>query len=158
VNINKAVIVAIAHGQYEYAQQIMQNTIPLDSELSMHKPGAVMAYGIIAAGMGDMDLLHELVKFPFQVQSFLDIGLFGVSWFSPLIILSLYSKENYQAAAEILGFIYEKGTFTIGWLETWPSINHIGPDLEAKLGKKAYQQAFDRGKTMSFEDIRRYVM
>jgi predicted ATPase/class 3 adenylate cyclase len=158
VNINKATILAITYEKYQEAEQILAKTLPFDEEFSMHTPGAMMAYGITAAGLSNLDMLRESAKFPFQAMRFVDTGAFGLSWFSPLVTISLYYNENYQAAAECLGFTYEKGTLTRGWLKKWALIKQIESKIVEILGKQIFQQAYDKGKTMDFPEFGLYIL
>ncbi|MEJ2485578.1 MAG: adenylate/guanylate cyclase domain-containing protein [Anaerolineales bacterium] len=158
VKINKATIIALTHQQYQQAKQILQSTLPIDAEFSMHTPGAMMAYGIAAVGTGDIEMVMELAKFPFHAMTFVDTGVFGLSWFSPIIIFSLNYQKKYQQAAECLGFTYERGKISRGMVERWPLIKQIEAELKDTLGVQAFQQAYDKGKKMKFNEFREYVM
>ena len=158
VNINKAIIIAITYGKYQQAKQLLQASLPFEAEFSMHSPGAIMAYGVVAVGLGETEVLHTAAIFPFQAKNFVDTGMSSLSWFSPLVILSLYHQEKYHAAAECYGFTKEHVKLTHGWLKKWPPIHQIEEQLKGKLGESLYQQGYEKGKTMSFFDFAEYVL
>jgi predicted ATPase/class 3 adenylate cyclase len=157
VNINKATVIAMGFDDYQQAKQIMEDTLPLDAEFSMHTPNGLMTHGLIAAGLGELETLTKVAWFPYEAAKFVDTGLFGLSWFSPLIAVALYYKKEYQAAVECIGFTREKGIITYGMLEDWSVLQKIRQEMKEILGQDAYQHALEQGKTMGFEDFRRYL-
>ncbi len=158
VNVNKAFIIAMNHQKYREARQILEDTMPVDAEFSMHKPGLMMAYGITAAGLGENDLLKETIRFPFQTTTLLDSGASGLSWFSPLIMYALYCLENYQAAAECLGYCTENEIISHGWLGKWKLIQGLEAKLKVKLGEQDFKNAYDKGTKMNFFDFGQYLV
>ena len=157
VNINKSAIIAISHQDYQEARKILQATIPFDSEFSMHTPGAMMAYGITAAGLDEIEILKKTAKFPFQALSQIDAGLSGLNWFSPLIAYTFYRLENFTAAAECWGFCEENNVLSLGWFQNWSLLKNLDERLKEKLGVEDFQKAYNQGKTMSFLDFGTYL-
>ena len=157
VNINKAAIIAMGFDDYQQAGQIMEETLTMDAEFSMHTPNGLMTHGLIAAGLGDKETLAKVAWFPYEAAEFIDTGLSGLSWFSPLIAVALYHNKKHEAAAECIGFTREKGIIATGMLEEWSVLQKIRQELKKILGEDAYQQALERGKSMSFNDFRPYL-
>ena len=157
VNINKAAIIAISHEDYQEARRILEDTIPFDAEFSMHTPGAMMAYGITAAGLGEMETLEKTARFPFEAMSQIDARISVLSWFSPLIAYALYRLENYRAAAECLGFCEAGNILSYGWVKRWSLIKDVGTAIQEKIGGEEYQKAYMQGGTMTFLDFGEYL-
>ena len=159
-NINLAIIIAVADGEYQKAKKLLENTISIDAEFSMHQPNAMLAYGVIAAGLEDVELLNRVISYPFErpgFSDFDDIGAFGMSWYSPLICITLYHHEQFEQAAECIGFTLSNGKFTFGYINDWDLVQGIITDIEQILGEDKFKLAVERGKSMEFIDFRKYL-
>jgi tetratricopeptide (TPR) repeat protein len=158
VNVNKALILGVYLEEYQRTLDIVNSTISFDAEFSMHTPGAMMAYGMAAAGLGDQELLMQVCQFPFEVMAFVDTGSFGLSWFSPLMIVALYNEKKYIEAAECLGYTLSKGIITFGYAKKWGLLQRNAAKVKASLGKQEFAEAIERGKKMQFTDFRPHFM
>lgn len=159
VNVNKATTLALLEEDYLQARQILENTVPVDADITMHKANATMAYGLVAAGLDDKETLHYAASFPFEASEYkIDFGPLGLTWFSPIILADLFHREKYVPAAECLGFTLEKGMITLGFIESWSVLEQIVLELKAILGEQDYLAAIERGKTMQILDFQPYIL
>jgi predicted ATPase/class 3 adenylate cyclase len=153
VNINKSLNIMILEQDYLKAKKIMENTIPVDAEPSMHSTNAPLAYCMIAAGLGDVESLKLAAGIHYKSMQYTDSGFLGKLWFSPIIHILLYYTQNYVASAECIGFIRKKMTTSNFWLTQWPLMDQIDKKLIEILGEDKYQEAVSRGEKSTFEEF-----
>lgn len=158
VNVNKSLILGVYLEEYQEALDLVQSSIPLDAEFSMHTPGAMMAYGVAAAGLNKQEILLQACGFPFRAMEFVDTGSFGLTWFSPLMIIGLQSLNLPKKAAECLGYTLEKGVITYGYAKKWNLLIRKISEIKAALTPSAFDDAVKRGKQMDFTEFRPFFI
>ena len=158
VKINKAMCLTLLKEDYRQSKQLLEDAIPLDTELNMHKANATMVYGLVAAGLGDLETLRTAAKFPFEAAKYIDFGTQGLNWFSPILILDLFHRGKFSLAAECFGFTLEQGMIADRFFEKWPVLDRIVSRMKETLGEQEYLAAIERGKSMSIFDFQPYIL
>jgi predicted ATPase/class 3 adenylate cyclase len=156
VNIHKSLLYIFIDEDYNRAKQLMERTISVDADPSMHSSTALFTYGMIGAGLGDIEIMKSIAA---QIKSpgDLDVGYYGIIWFIPIIFALLYYTKKYEAAAEYFGYIQHHGLDSHILMKNWTLMAGYLKELPKILGESAYEQAIKRGREMSLEDLQRYI-
>ncbi|MEM7117733.1 MAG: BTAD domain-containing putative transcriptional regulator [Chloroflexota bacterium] len=111
-------------------------------QLSIH-----WAHMILCAADGKLDeirrLLPDNLNFSYQVGSHPYL-----TFFIPFVAMLRADDGQFEAATELLGLTFAQPPGGHEWMEEWVVLNQLRSELQAKLGKTAFQAAWQRGQLL----------
>lgn len=73
----------------------------------------------------------------------------------PMCAIQVAQDGDAERAAQLLGLAFTYSDhFLMGWMQQWPRLTRMREQLQAQLGKEAYQAAWERGQK---HDLRRTI-
>jgi serine/threonine protein kinase/tetratricopeptide (TPR) repeat protein len=65
----------------------------------------------------------------------------------------LHHNQNDEYAIELLGRAYSEHPSQTGWMHKWDLLDQLQADLKSQLGDEAYDDAWERGKSLDLETV-----
>jgi tetratricopeptide (TPR) repeat protein len=109
---------------------------------------------IAALGLQDYEVAYQYIS-----QTIPYAKRVNPHWYSLTIALSTLvfaEQDRYEYAVELLGLCDEVGG--LGNFVSWPSFVQLPEKLKAELGDHAYNEAFERGKSLRVEDVAQDIL
>jgi predicted ATPase/DNA-binding CsgD family transcriptional regulator len=124
----------------------------LDDALSIWNYQLFSFPSLIALGLGDIPttktLVFEGIKYE---RKHGDTGIISILYHLQTISRILVLEGNYSRAVELLSLSFNHPRSINGRAENWQVIIQLRADLEAELGEEAYQEAWERGKSLDLD-------
>jgi hypothetical protein len=120
----------------------------------------VFTSAIAACGRRDFRILRPYLEIAAKWAPF-DLEEFSGPLVIPCRMIQLAELGDYERAAELLHAYlkyvpnYVDLPFPTQWAHGWGVLIRLGAELEAKLGKEAYQAALERGDKLPATELKR---
>ncbi len=147
-------LLACLDEQYDEAIRINQ----ISKHHSVNTMGFQLNYwaqAALACGLGNLADARAAIQSALQLTA-ANIYAATTIWMVPCAAATLAPTEPAKAA-ELLAWVLAYPDTGLNWARQWPLIGRLHEQLAATLDPDAYQERWDRGKALSFEQIKGYL-
>lgn len=153
---NLAVLILIACLREDYSEGIRLRE--LGKRHSTNKMGLQLlnwALAALSCGLGNREEARVYIQQLLALED-ADESPAATVWVAPSAAY-VVAETGAETAVELLAWVYSYPDTSLQSVRQWPLLEHLQAQLQADLGPEAYLTHWQKGKTLSFDSVNRYL-
>jgi serine/threonine protein kinase len=138
-------------GQYDTSLHYIEKSFIVESVSRVGKHSAHICRAIYAICVQDLE--QAKLDFLTAITSPMPGSINTFSMIFPVSVFVLHHNRDYGYATEVLSRAYSEHPSQTGWMDKWELLTQLNADLKSQLGEKAYNDAWERGKSLDLDTV-----
>jgi predicted ATPase len=154
----RGIITALRDEDYAKAARLVEEGYPRESNPDFRLMLAPFGMVLVACGLHNLDVLRAYVE-PFLVTAPFSEPEFHVAMLMPCCLVTYADAGQYTRVTELLRAFLDNTVSYAGfpcsmeWAKRWGVLTRLHSQLEASLGAKAFQEAWESGANLKMADL-----